>query len=297
MATIYKKSESTFLHRQLKIRDISIHTVATGNPENRSIFFLHGFPESWRAFETVMSLLANEFYVVAIDLPGIGESGRLAANDKHSIATFMNELIRSLNLNEVTLVGHDVGGMVVYSYLQAYPDNLTSAVIMDVAIPGIDPWNEVKQNPFIWHFAFHAVPDLPEKLIAGNERIYFDYFFNVLSAKPDAIDEKSRTIFSAAYATPDSLKTALDWYRNFPRDEKNNLSTKGKPIETPVLYIRGRQEYGNIDTYLKGFRESGFQNIQGAVIEDCGHFSAEEQPEKIANTIESFKKIKEPAGI
>lgn len=96
--------------------------------------------------------------------------------------------------------------------------------------------------------------------------------------------------YSAAYATTDSLKTALNWYRAFPQDEKDNVSAKEKPIETPVLYIRGKQKYGDIDTYLKSFRESGFQNINGAIIEDCGHFSPEEQPEKVASLIEIFKK-------
>lgn len=62
-------------------------------------------------------------------------------------------------------------------------------------IPGVDPWEEVKRNPFIWHFAFHAIPDLPEKLITGKERVYFDYFFNTLSAKPDSIDAEARAIF------------------------------------------------------------------------------------------------------
>jgi len=242
-----------------------------------------------------MCSLAKEFYVVAIDLPGIGESDGLTANDKRSIATLIHELIIHLEMHEVTLAGHDVGGMVVYAYLHAYPGNLASAVIMDVAIPGIEPWEEVKRNPFIWHFAFHAVPDLPEQLIAGKERLYFDYFFNVLSAKPRSIDNQLRDIYSTAYATPGSLKTALDWYRTFPQDEKDNLSVKGKPIETPVLYIRGRQEYGDMDTYLQGFRQAGLQHIDGAILEDCGHFSTEEQPEKVASLIERFKKAIEPA--
>jgi pimeloyl-ACP methyl ester carboxylesterase len=294
---VHQKSGYDFSHRQVEIGDRSIHIVTSGNPDNRSLLFLHGFPENWQTYETVMSLLSEDYYVMGIDLPGVGESDRLAANDKRSIATLIHDLITQLDMHEVTLVGHDVGGMVVYAYLHAYPDQLSSAVIMDVAIPGVDPWEEVKRNPFIWHFAFHAIPELPEKLITGKERVYFDYFFNVLSAKPESIDDKSRAIYSAAYATSDSLKTALDWYRAFPQDEKDNLSVKGKRIETPVLYIRGKQEYGNIDTYLKGFRESGLQNINGAVIENCGHFSSEEQPKQVASLIEKFKKTVETAVI
>ena len=65
-------------------------------------------------------------------------------------------------MTDVTLAGHDAGGQIVYAYLHAYPEDLARAVIMNVAIPGLDPWDEVKRNPHIWHFAFHAVPELPE---------------------------------------------------------------------------------------------------------------------------------------
>jgi pimeloyl-ACP methyl ester carboxylesterase len=47
----------------------------------------------------------------------------------------------------VTLVGHDIGGMIVYAYLHAYPDTIEQAVIMNVVIPAVDPWSEVIRNP------------------------------------------------------------------------------------------------------------------------------------------------------
>ncbi len=80
----------------------------------------------------------------------------------------MHSLIVDLGLQNATLVGQDVGGMVVYSYLRNYGD-LARAVVMDVAVPGIDPWDEVLRNPSIWHFALHAVPALPERLVQGRQ--------------------------------------------------------------------------------------------------------------------------------
>jgi hypothetical protein len=34
---------------------------------------------------------------------------------------------------------------------------------MDVIIPGVDPWDEVLRNPYIWHFALHSIPHLPKR--------------------------------------------------------------------------------------------------------------------------------------
>jgi hypothetical protein len=45
----------------------------------------------------------------------------------------------------------------------------------------VAPWDAVERNPHIWHFAFHAVPELPEKLVAGNERAYFDFFYDAIA--------------------------------------------------------------------------------------------------------------------
>ena len=61
------------------------------------------------------------------------------------------------------IVGHDIGGMIAYAYLRHYRD-AAGVVIIDAAIPGLDPWDDVIRNPYLWHFAFHAIPALPELL-------------------------------------------------------------------------------------------------------------------------------------
>lgn len=94
-----------------------------------------------------------------------------------------------MNLHDVTLVGCDVGGQVTYAFLKSFPNRISRAVIMNVVIPGIEPWDAVKRNPYIWHFAFHSIPELPEKLIAGNEISYFSYFYDVMAGK----DKKMNT--------------------------------------------------------------------------------------------------------
>ena len=281
-------TQSHFHHHQVMVEEISIHVIEIGSSENPTILFLHGYPENWTEFEKIMDFSSKDFHVVAIDLPGIGKSGKIPSNDKRTIAKYVNGLIKAMNLKDVTLVGHDVGGMIVYAYLQAFPNELTKAVIMNVAIPGIDPWAEIKRNPYIWHFAFSSVPNLPEALITGKQRIYFDYFFNSISAVPSAISEEARNIYAEAYSNPDSLTTGFEWYRTFPNDEKDNISVKGNIVTTPILYLRGDHEYGDIEFYLKSFRENGLINICGKIIKNSGHYAPEEQPEEVWNAIKEF---------
>jgi pimeloyl-ACP methyl ester carboxylesterase len=109
--------------------------------------FLHGWPESWQLWRQVMTVAARHARPVAIDLPGVGaSSGAATDGSKQQLAAVVHELIATMGLREVTLVGQDVGGMIAYTYLRAYRD-LARVVIMDVVVPGVDPWEEVLRNP------------------------------------------------------------------------------------------------------------------------------------------------------
>ena len=176
----------------------------------------------------------------------------------------------------------------MYAYLHAYPGELRRAIIMNVAVPGIDPWSEVRRNPYIWHFGFHAVPGLPEELVAGKQDTYFDYFYNVLLSNKDAIDRTTRNAYAEAYASPGALITGFNWYRTFPKDEQDNIASRNEPIDTPVLYLRGEREGGILNMYLEGFRNGGLRNVRGQLIPGSGHFSSEEQPGAVATAILGF---------
>src|ERR1700722_10443771 len=124
-------------HEQVTVDGTSIHAVTAGPPGAPVLLLLHGWPESWATWRELIPLAARDHRVVAIDLPGIGGSGRGGApGSKIAIARTVHGLAESLGLTDVTLVGHDIGGMVTYAYLREFPD-LARAVIMDVPVPGV----------------------------------------------------------------------------------------------------------------------------------------------------------------
>jgi pimeloyl-ACP methyl ester carboxylesterase len=286
--------QSPLQHQQVEVEGASIHVVEGGAANKPTVLFLHGWPESWATFEQVMSPLSTEAHVVAIDLPGVGASEvPPRANDKRTLAKYVHGVITKLALQNVTLVGHDAGGMIVYAYLHAYPETLQRAVIMNVVIPGIDPWSEVVANPHIWHFAFHSIPKLPEALVADRLAAYFDYFYDQLSG-PAGVGKAAREIAVQAYARPEALHIGFEWYRAFPQDEKDNLAVKGNPIQTPVLYLRGEREQGDIEHYVSGLRSGGLLNVQGLIIPNSGHFMSEEQPEALLTALQAFLNSSDP---
>ena len=188
------RSQASFRHRALSVAAGEIHVIEAGPETGPAVVFLHGWPQDWHAFASILALAAADMHAVAIDLPGIGESHVAnAPGDKRGIATIVRTVITELGLTDVTLVGHDAGGQVVFSFLTSFPDDLRRAVIMDVVIPGISPWEDVLRNPYIWHFAFHSIPKLPETLVQGKEGAYFDFFFDAISGRVGAISPDARS--------------------------------------------------------------------------------------------------------
>jgi pimeloyl-ACP methyl ester carboxylesterase len=282
----HERADYPIDHQQIEVAGISVHAAVAGNRERQAILFLHGYPQNWKAFERVMTNLKNDWYVIAIDLPGVGGSEPMQSADKRSIAMVINELIDTMNLKQPVLAGHDIGGMITYSFLKLFPGKLSGAVIMNTAIPAIAPWEEVKRNPYIWHFALYAVPSLPEAVFTGKQKILFDYFYNTLSADQKAITEDNRAAYCASYADPAALKTSFDWYRAFAQDEKDNAGHVS--IDVPVLYIRGDKDAGDIKEYAAGLKQSGLNNLSSCLIPHCGHFAADEQSEAVAGVIRDF---------
>jgi pimeloyl-ACP methyl ester carboxylesterase len=276
-----------FRHQQVSAAGCSVHVVEAGPSGGPPFLFMHGWPESWSIWRQVMALASGQVRAIAIDLPGVGRSrgGRLDGT-KAQLAGIVHDLITAMGLAGVTLVGHDIGGMIAYSCLRRFRD-LARVVIMDTLVPGIQPWEEAIRQPELWHFALHSVPGLPETLVDGRQRRYFDYFYDVLSPDPRLIDDASRAEYAEAYRDIEALTAGFDWYRAFAQDARDNAAGQ-EPVMPPLLYLRGDHEAGDIEAYVEGFRSAGVRDLHSGVILKAGHFAPQDAPAAVWEQIERF---------
>jgi pimeloyl-ACP methyl ester carboxylesterase len=269
------------------LRDVNLHlrSVLGAGPE---ILIVHGWPESSVAWLPILERAAKAGATVhAVDLPGVGGSTRGSSGaGKHELAELLGELAKQLGWEHPRLVGHDIGGMVAYAALRAAPI-FERVAICNTVIPGVAPWDKVYGNPQVFHFHFHAVPELPEQLVEGRERIYFDWFLDLLSDDPSRISDSYRDRFAAAYATREALTTGFDWYRALPDDAEHNAADT-RPVDTPVLYIRGDADPVDVAAYLDGFRQAGLRDVDAAVVPHSGHSASLESPDALWQTIAAF---------
>jgi len=160
------------------IGDLTIHAVTGG--DGPAVVLLHGFAQTWRAWRAVMPALAEQYRVIAPDLRGVGGSTvTFDGFDKRTMAGDVAGLLDVLGIATAAVVGHDIGGMVAYAFAKSYLSRIGKLAIAAVLIPE-QAWYDSRlldpRSP--WWFRFHAIPDVPERLISASLTSYLDWFYD-----------------------------------------------------------------------------------------------------------------------
>ena len=274
-----------FHHHYASVDGVRMHYVCGGNPEGEVLLLLAGFPQSWFAWRRVMHALKETFWLVAPDLPGQGDSDRPETGyDTQSLAQ------KTHGHKSYFLVAHDVGAWVAYPYSALYRDEVKRLALLDAGIPGITLPDTLPVTPDkswkTWHFAFHTLPDLPEALITGNERLYLDWFLRRKTAAPDAFSEEDISEYLRVFLKSGGLRAGLAYYRSVTVSAEQNreLNRQGK-LQMPLLAVSADQgSIPDMAVPLRAFAE----NVTGIIIANSGHFIPEEQPEALARELHTF---------
>lgn len=93
--------------RTLDVRAGQLHGVEAGVADGPPILFVHGWPQTTRAWHPVMRLAGAAGYrALAFDVPGVGRSGAASTDGStDALAAVLNDVVGALGLSEVTLVG------------------------------------------------------------------------------------------------------------------------------------------------------------------------------------------------
>jgi pimeloyl-ACP methyl ester carboxylesterase len=59
-------------------------------------------------------------------------------------------------------------------------------------------------------------------------------------------------------------------------------------VSTPLLYVRGARESGDIDEYVHGLRAAGLTAVDHQLIPGAGHFTQEEAPAETWRAVANF---------
>lgn len=188
------------------------------------------------------------------------------------------------------IVGHDTGGMIARTYASRYPDRVASIIWGECPLSGTKAYASSKAMPTVqrqFHFVFHSVPDLPEALVTGREKIYLEHFYDKLALNTGAIAPADLNYYALMYSQPGELRCAFAVYAAFDADAKENLQyLEEQKYKVPALAFSGDSS-AHAAEVEEAVREM-CENVEVAVVEESGHYLAEENPKDFAGKVLAF---------
>jgi pimeloyl-ACP methyl ester carboxylesterase len=271
--------------RSATANGVKLEYLYSGKGGETPVLLLHGYTQTSHMWLPLIARLDDRRIVIAPDLRGAGGSDKPAGGyDKKTLAQDVHALVKSLGHSKVKVVGHDIGLMVAYAYAAQYPDEVESIVLMDAFLPGIGDWTKVWLLRDLWHFHFYG--EVPEKLVAGRERIYFEHFWNDFAAdRNHSIPEADRRHYAAAYAQPNGIRAGFAYFKAFEQDAADFAEFARTPLKTPMLVLTGEKASG---TFLIEQARLVDTQVDGRVIKGSGHWLMEEAPEQTIPALVDF---------
>lgn len=233
-------------HRQIDVGGIRLHVAEAGPEDGPLVVFLHGFPEFWWSWRHQIDAFAMAgFRVVAPDLRGYNESDKpegVRAYEVEALAGDVAGLIRALGRTEATIVGHDWGAVVAWSFAMFHGAMTTRLAILNVPHPvamlrGLRTLRQLRKSWYV--FAFQ-LPRLPEWAIARN-----DFAFIRQTFAADGVPAADIERYVLALRQPGAVSAAVNYYRAGIRRGFAGRQAAISPIAAPVLVI-----WGDRDRYL-----------------------------------------------
>lgn len=112
-----------------------IRCQLSGDPGAPAMVMLHALGEHAASWDTVAARFATRFRVVALDLRGHGASDWPGTYSFELMRDDVIGVLDDLDLHELALVGHSMGGTVAYLVAQAQPSRITRLVVEDAPPP------------------------------------------------------------------------------------------------------------------------------------------------------------------
>lgn len=103
--------KNRLLAKELSLPESSFRKVCYGNPKNPMIIFLHGFMGQKEDFNEVIENLWQDYFCVAFDLPGHGESSKLSFKNWEEFIQALSYELESYK-RDIILYGYSQGARV-----------------------------------------------------------------------------------------------------------------------------------------------------------------------------------------
>ena len=276
MAINRECSKAGLFERTIEIDGRTIALLDSERGENKpSIILIHGFAANKENWVRFAAHLTDVFHVVAMDLPGHGESVkdfnlRYAYDDQ---VVYVNEILTRLNIKKFHMAGNSMGGAISSLYAVAYPEQVQSLFLIDPA--GI----------FVYDCELTRLLDKGENpLIVTCEDDFYKLIDFALEKKP-YIPWPIAGVMAEKAVANEAINKKI--FEDFHGDYGYSFDDEIQKIMAPTMILWGAEDR-IIHVKNAAIFNQLIPNSQTIVLEGVGHAPMLEVPEKSAKIYLDF---------
>src|SRR5215475_8155635 len=245
--------EHYFVHDGLKL-----HYWEWGDPKEETYVFVHGVRDQGRSWDSfIEAMIARGLHIkhaVALDLRGHGDSEWPTTGRGYQHEDFLTDLaglIKHLEKEPLTIIGHSLGGSMCLLYAAAFPEKVKRLVLHE----SLEAAAKALQKTF---------PLIPDHAALHMARYGTNYKGGRYRWKHDPI-----------------LR-----YRTTTAMSEGQIEAFIRRMKCPILFVYGTES--DFMKSVRGHRAQLFPNAKIVPVEGAGHHIPHEKPEELAEIVVPF---------
>ncbi len=276
-------------HRQVEANGIRFHVAEAGGESvgaEPPVLLVHGWPQHWLVWRSVIPLLAPRRRVICLDLRGFGWSDAPSgAYGKEELARDVLGVLDALELERVDLLAHDWGAWIGFLMCIEWPERINSYLALNI----VTPWSQERPSLGatlglwrLWYQVAIATPGVGQALIRRSD--FVRRLITTGAVHPDAWDPEVLACFSTVLREPARAAASTQLYRTFLLRELAPFAAgryRGRRSTVPTVLLHGKRDIA-IDYRHLGDWQAFADDMSVELRDDSGHFIAEELPELVA---------------
>jgi len=285
-------------HVYVQLKNVKLHYVEAGDKTKPLMVFLHGFPELWYSWRHQLKEFSKDYWVVAVDMRGYGESEKPIGREHYrmeSLVADIKNLIIALGRERCTLVAHDWGGCVAWCLVLTEPQMFDSYIIMNSIHPEAFHQHLKKSKTQLrksWYIFFFQLPWIPELWCRMNDMQMLNKILQHESKKsPCPVSDEDIEVYKFYFGKPGAFTAPINYYRaNFLLSSRDRIRGKGtSPDFPPGLLLFGEQD-DYIDKEIQENTTKLVANCSLVYVKDTNHFVQQDDPEAVNQEMRAFLK-------
>ncbi len=287
--TVLKEQATKF--KSIDINGVNIAYREAGNPDNPTIVLLHGFPSSSQQYRKVLNELSDEFYLIAPDYPGFGNSDFPSPDEYQytfdNLAKTIDAFLEKKVLNSYALMIQDFGAPVGFRIATAHPERITAIINQNgnAYEEGLGKaWKDIR---VLWVNRTLETEKaiLPAFSLEGLKWQYTHGTRNIENVNPD-----NWQLDYLRLSRPNAHNAAFDLLYDY----QNNLTLYPtwqqylRDNQPPLLVVWGKNDEFFPESGAAAFKKD-VNNIDYNIF-NTGHFALEEDGTEIISKMRAFMK-------